>query len=96
MSFHPPGSDQPWSPQDSPSPPRDRAGGASFRPLRAPRGWGPFKCPKCDKSYSSKGSLSRHLKVECGKRARVPCPYCDALFKHKSSVVTHIVRKHPF
>ncbi|KAK3915480.1 Zinc finger protein 33A [Frankliniella fusca] len=69
---------------------------ASSSAPRAPRGSGPFRCLRCFKEYRSKGSLQRHVKIECGKKPGVPCPYCDTMFKHKSSVITHIVRKHPF
>ena len=33
-------------------------------------------CPNCNKHYSCKSALNRHLKLECGKEPQFKCPEC--------------------
>jgi uncharacterized C2H2 Zn-finger protein len=54
-----------------------------------------FQCTQCGKVYMSKGSLTRHLKFECGKEPQFQCPHCPLRTKRKSSLMTHIYCKHP-
>ncbi|KAL0132443.1 hypothetical protein PUN28_000288 [Cardiocondyla obscurior] len=35
-----------------------------------------YSCPKCNRIFEKKGSLSRHLLYVCGKKPRFQCPYC--------------------
>jgi uncharacterized C2H2 Zn-finger protein len=53
-----------------------------------------FRCTQCGKVYMSKGSLTRHLKFECGKEPQFQCPHCPLRTKRKSSLLTHIYCKH--
>ncbi|XP_021946850.1 broad-complex core protein isoforms 1/2/3/4/5 isoform X4 [Folsomia candida] len=50
---------------------------------------GLLQCPKCNKSYSSGGSLQRHIKaVHVGKRHYCPC--CSAKFMHRFHMTYHL------
>ncbi|XP_076383113.1 longitudinals lacking protein, isoforms A/B/D/L-like [Megalopta genalis] len=49
----------------------------------------PFPCHKCGKSYKTKGSLKRHLHVECGKPPQYICSICDKGFKQKANFQRH-------
>ena len=53
-----------------------------------------FVCPHCGKSYFHKGSLNRHLKVECGKIPQESCPICSKSFHHKHHVERHMKSVH--
>ena len=55
---------------------------------------GPFKCSKCDKSYSRKGSLTSHLKYDCGSEPQFPCTFCDRRYKRKPSLRMHLKTTH--
>lgn len=48
-----------------------------------------FWCPNCFKQYSTKYTLLRHIKFECGKEPQFPCSQCFKRFKHKSHLVRH-------
>ncbi|XP_008207163.1 zinc finger protein 771-like [Nasonia vitripennis] len=54
----------------------------------------PFGCPKCSRSFTVKGNMTRHLKYECGQQPRFQCPYCDFRSKQTSNVMSHIRTKH--
>ncbi|KAL0132407.1 hypothetical protein PUN28_000283 [Cardiocondyla obscurior] len=53
-----------------------------------------FSCRNCKNAYNTKGSLTTHLKYECGQLPRFKCPYCDLVSKKMSNVHQHIRRKH--
>ncbi|XP_011686581.1 PREDICTED: longitudinals lacking protein, isoforms A/B/D/L isoform X17 [Wasmannia auropunctata] len=53
-----------------------------------------FPCTNCTSVYSTKGSLTTHLKYECGQPPRFKCPYCDLVSKKTSNVQQHIRRRH--
>ena len=53
-----------------------------------------FRCTRCGKVYVRKGTLTRHLKFECGKEPQFHCPHCSLRTKHKSSLLTHMYCKH--
>ncbi|KYQ50632.1 hypothetical protein ALC60_10271, partial [Trachymyrmex zeteki] len=53
-----------------------------------------FPCMNCTSVYSTKGSLTTHLKYECGQPPRFKCPYCDLVSKKTSNVQQHIRRRH--
>lgn len=50
-----------------------------------------FICPNCGplKSYKTKGSLTRHLKEECGVEPKFQCARCKRKFKLKHNLVAH-------
>ncbi|XP_069702154.1 longitudinals lacking protein, isoforms H/M/V-like isoform X9 [Periplaneta americana] len=49
-----------------------------------------YGCPNCFKQYSTKYTLLRHIKFECGKEPQFPCTQCFKRFKHKSHLVRHM------
>jgi hypothetical protein len=49
-----------------------------------------YWCPNCFKQYSTKYTLLRHIKFECGKEPQFPCGQCFKRFKHKSHLVRHM------
>lgn len=51
-------------------------------------------CPKCSRSYTNKGALSRHLRQECGKMPRHTCRYCLKSFRQRSSFERHAIQIH--
>lgn len=48
----------------------------------------------CGKIYGLKTSLSRHLKLECGKEPKYKCPYCNHYFKRNHNRLRHIKLVH--
>lgn len=53
-----------------------------------------LNCPNCGRLYSRTDSLSRHLRLECGKEPRFQCPFCLYRAKQKVNLKSHIARKH--
>lgn len=51
-------------------------------------------CPRCGKEYRCRGFLLRHVKFECGKKAKMQCPYCPRRFNLDSSLNRHILMIH--
>lgn len=51
-------------------------------------------CPKCDKHYSCKSALNRHLKLECGKEPQFQCPECCRRYTQRSSLMAHFRKFH--
>ncbi|XP_039284541.1 longitudinals lacking protein, isoforms A/B/D/L-like isoform X1 [Nilaparvata lugens] len=51
-------------------------------------------CPKCDKHYSCKSALNRHLKLECGKEPQFQCPECCRRYTQRSSLMAHFKKFH--
>lgn len=60
-------------------------------PSRLP---GVYPCPRCQKIYSYKNNLMRHIRVECGKEPNRNCPYCTYKSKHKGDMIRHIKTRH--
>lgn len=55
----------------------------------------PFVCSQCDRRFTAKRSLMRHLRYECGKTPRFECPYCDYRTKRSYNGTAHIKARHP-
>lgn len=55
----------------------------------------PHVCPRCDKVYTYKKNLSRHLRFECGILPQEKCPYCGYLTRYKHSLNVHVRTQHP-
>ena len=54
-----------------------------------------FPCPKCKKkAYKNKGSLKRHLEVECGQPPRNICHLCKKGFHQKANFQRHNATVH--
>lgn len=56
-----------------------------------------FHCTNagCDRIYTNKKSLIRHLKYECGILPSYKCAYCDYFAQYENLVVLHQKRYHP-
>ncbi|XP_069090541.1 zinc finger protein 544-like isoform X2 [Pleurodeles waltl] len=52
----------------------------------------PYKCTKCEKSFSQKGTLSRHQKTHSGDKP-YKCTECPKRFSRNGDLVIHL-RKH--
>lgn len=59
-----------------------------------PGRWKPWSCWNCNKSYKNKGTLSRHLRYECGKEPKFECAMCEKKFKHKQNLKVHLLTMH--
>uniref|UniRef100_A0A1A9WRG1 C2H2-type domain-containing protein n=1 Tax=Glossina brevipalpis TaxID=37001 RepID=A0A1A9WRG1_9MUSC len=55
----------------------------------------PHVCPRCEKIYTYKKNLSRHLRFECGILPSEKCQYCGYLTRYKYSLNVHIKTQHP-
>lgn len=53
-----------------------------------------FRCPNCPKVYRGKYTLSRHLRLECGKTPTNRCFLCGQLFTHKHRLISHLKSIH--
>ncbi|KAJ9596796.1 hypothetical protein L9F63_012177, partial [Diploptera punctata] len=53
-----------------------------------------YVCSNCNKVYSNRGNLRRHISIECGKLPCQKCPYCAFVTKYKGTVQEHIRRRH--
>lgn len=51
-------------------------------------------CPKCQKIYKNKNSLSVHLSRDCGKGKKFVCGQCMKSFKRKDSLQLHYMTLH--
>lgn len=54
----------------------------------------PFKCHKCQRSYKYKGSLTSHLKFDCGLDPTFSCTECDCRAKKKNCLRQHLEQVH--
>ncbi|XP_076238061.1 uncharacterized protein LOC143181509 [Calliopsis andreniformis] len=53
-----------------------------------------YYCTKCDKSYSKKTDLSRHIRDWCDRVPRYKCPYCSYRSLYSSLVYQHVKKLH--
>ncbi|KAK5873773.1 hypothetical protein PBY51_018784 [Eleginops maclovinus] len=49
----------------------------------------PFQCSMCDRSFSQRGSLNRHVRSHLGVRP-FPCPRCPMTFSRQYRVTEHM------
>lgn len=54
-----------------------------------------YRCPKCERTYTSVNNVSRHLKYECGQPPKFKCPYCDSRSKQRTNTYRHVRLCHP-
>ncbi|GJQ68608.1 hypothetical protein Trydic_g17158 [Trypoxylus dichotomus] len=50
----------------------------------------PYKCDNCDRSYTMRCNLRRHIRIECGKERQIACDYCNARFYYTSELKKHL------
>lgn len=48
-----------------------------------------FQCIRCNRCYSTKGNLRRHIRIECGQEPNHKCQYCKKKFKYIHSMLRH-------
>lgn len=54
----------------------------------------PNNCGRCYSGNTRKGTLNRHLKLECGVERKFQCSYCSKRFSRKNTLKTHYVCVH--
>ncbi|KAJ9596799.1 hypothetical protein L9F63_012180 [Diploptera punctata] len=54
----------------------------------------PYVCVNCGRTYTWKGNLQRHIKLECGKVPNVLCQYCPYRTKRTDELKKHMRRIH--
>lgn len=59
-----------------------------------PSGLNAYACYKCLRVYKRKGTLKRHLRVECGKEKSFQCPFCGQSYYYKQELKIHCFAKH--
>ncbi|XP_070135229.1 longitudinals lacking protein, isoforms H/M/V isoform X17 [Drosophila bipectinata] len=52
-------------------------------------------CPRCEKAYTYKKNLSRHLRYECGRLPTEKCQHCPYVARYKHSLNMHTKTQHP-
>ncbi|XP_024889487.1 Krueppel-related zinc finger protein 1-like [Temnothorax curvispinosus] len=52
-------------------------------------------CPRCNRGFTLKKNMTRHLRHECGMAPKYQCPYCDKLSKFTQNIYAHIRKYHP-
>lgn len=53
-----------------------------------------LSCHMCTRSYSSKFTLWRHLKYECGKEPKFSCMFCPKKAYYRTEISRHMKKKH--
>lgn len=53
------------------------------------------KCYRCGKRYSTKGTLNRHLRFECGQKPQFFCRLCNRPFTRNDTLMQHLKVMHP-
>ncbi|KAF3420622.1 hypothetical protein E2986_14046 [Frieseomelitta varia] len=52
-------------------------------------------CPRCNRGFTLKKNMTRHLRHECGMEPKYQCPYCDKPSKFTQNIYAHIRKYHP-
>nr|XP_050860766.1 zinc finger protein 845-like [Vespula vulgaris] len=52
-------------------------------------------CPRCNRGFTLKKNMNRHLRHECGMAPKYQCPYCDKPSKFTQNIYAHIRKYHP-
>jgi len=68
---------------------------AAANPTTSPCGAPAFKCPQCDRGFSSYAALRIH-QAKSHKEGRSPtsCPYCEEDFTTEADLACHISQNH--
>ena len=53
-----------------------------------------FQCEKCHKYFSTKESLSKHIRVHLGVK-KFHCQICEVSFVQNHELKSHVRKKHP-
>lgn len=78
-----------------PPPAQPRTSPPSIEPRRRFQRNKMFACSVCQRTYSLKRTLRRHMMLECGKEPWLKCPYCSHCSKQRGNLINHVNRKHP-
>lgn len=54
----------------------------------------PFKCQNCNKEFSMRNHLNKHLKFNCNVRSHHTCKRCQKVFETYKLMHTHLVKEH--
>ena len=54
----------------------------------------PYQCPSCEKSFSKKLGLSKHITSIHERKKPNKCHICDSCFVEKTDLKSHIARVH--
>lgn len=61
--------------------------------IRSHTGERPFHCSQCDRSYKSRGALTRHAQARhLPRERRFTCETCGASFYRKNEIIQHLRR----
>ncbi|KAL7295402.1 hypothetical protein TKK_0011284 [Trichogramma kaykai] len=52
-------------------------------------------CPKCQRGYTDRNNMIRHMRHQCGIPPKYKCPYCDHPSRFSHNVYAHVRRHHP-
>lgn len=53
-----------------------------------------FSCAKCDRRYSTRSIMLRHMNHECGIAKKYACTTCNKKFRRKWNLEQHLKRIH--